>query len=103
MFWINFILFFKIFLIIGIGTGTLFPKTNTTLFNNKRHDQFHLSGYGINMILGFKLEIRNWFVLVEFKLGYINMPNIRTGVSIYDKAKQYFYFISPNIVFGKNI
>lgn len=97
------IYFLKIFFIWGIGTGSMFPKTNTKILNNKKYDQFHLSGYGINKIFGLKLEIINWFVLIELKLGYINMPNIKTGASFYDKAKQYFYFISPNIVFGMNI
>jgi len=29
----------------GIGAGILLPKTNCTLINNERYDEFHLAGF----------------------------------------------------------
>src|SRR5690606_39447702 len=42
----------------GIGAGVLYPKTNSTLMNKDRHDDFHISGYGISAKVG--LNITFW-------------------------------------------
>lgn len=77
------------------------PKTNTTLLNNERYDEFHLSGYGINATVGINVSFFNYFfVQTELKGGYINMPDIRTTQSPLDNASQDFFFAQLNIVFG---
>ena len=87
--------------VAGVGLGVLIPKTNTTLLNNERYDDFHLSGYGINGLVGLKSIFFYWFFIqVEFKGGYINMPNIRTTQFIKDSASQSFLFAQANFVFG---
>ena len=35
----------------GVGAGVLFPKTNTMLLGKERHDDFHVSGYGVSSAL----------------------------------------------------
>jgi len=87
-----------------LGAGILVPKTNTTLLNFKRYDEFHLAGYGIDAIVGLNVTFFNFFfVQSEFKQGYINMPDIRTTIFDSDRASQHFSFSQFNIVFGTNI
>lgn len=88
----------------GLGAGMLVPRTNTTLLNQERYDQFHLSGYGVNAMLGLQVHFyRYFFIQTELKGGYINMPDIRTTVSSVDKASQQFFFGQLNIVFGATL
>jgi len=85
----------------GLGAGILLPKTNTTLINYERYDEFHLSGYGINGIVGLNISFFEFlFVQTEFKGGYINMPDIRTTIAESDRASQNFFFYQFNVVFG---
>ncbi|MCC6462069.1 MAG: hypothetical protein IT260_16460 [Saprospiraceae bacterium] len=85
----------------GLGAGVLLPRTNTTLLDYKRYDEFHLAGFGLGAMGGLNLEIfRHFFVQVEFKTGYINMPDIRTTEFASDKATQQFLYVQGNLVFG---
>lgn len=85
----------------GIGAGILYPKTNSTLMDKDRHDDFHISGYGISTKAGLNITFfKNLFVQMELKGGYINMENIRTTNSKADRASQSFYFGEAIIAFG---
>ncbi|OIP01746.1 MAG: hypothetical protein AUJ98_03320 [Bacteroidetes bacterium CG2_30_33_31] len=85
----------------GIGIGMLIPRTNTTLMNNPRYDQFHLAGFGIGAVVGVNIELyKYFFIQSEFKTGFINMPDIRTTSSTSDKASQHFFFYQINALFG---
>ncbi|MES2543860.1 MAG: hypothetical protein V4548_03175 [Bacteroidota bacterium] len=87
--------------VLGVGGGLLFPKTNTTLMSRERHDDFHVSGYGMAVKVGLNLTIfKYFFIQTELKAGYINMPDIRTTKSPDDRASQHFNFLQRNIVFG---
>ncbi len=87
----------------GIGAGCLLPKTNTKLLNNARYDQFHFAGFGIAAVAALKFEFyTRFYIQSEIKLGYINMPDIRTTINKEDRAKQHFSFIQSNVVFGVN-
>lgn len=78
---------------VGGGAGILLPKTNATLMGEKRHDAFHLSGFGVSAKVGLTLDLwKLFFLRAEGKEGYINMPDIRTTSSNSDKAKQAFFF-----------
>lgn len=88
----------------GLGAGFLYPKTNATLLDYERYDEFHMAGFGISAIVGLNLSLwRFFFIQTEFKGGYINMPDIRTTNSTDDKASQDFFFGQANIVFGATI
>lgn len=85
----------------GIGAGVLFPKTNATLMQNDRNDEWHVSGFGLAGVVAAQLKFKKrLFIQSEFKAGYINMPDIKTTKFASDKASQQFEFLQYNIVFG---
>ena len=85
----------------GVGIGALMPRTNTKLLNKKRHDKYHLAGYGLDAKIGLNiLFYKHFFIQSELKSGYINMPDIRTTESKSDKAAQHFFYVQNNIVLG---
>lgn len=88
----------------GVGGGFLMPRTNVTLFGQKRHDEFHFAGYGFDATVAAQVDFwRYFFIQGEFKGGYINMPDIRTTASKSDKASQDFGYIQYNILFGVKV
>ena len=85
----------------GIGVGVLYPKTNTTLLGKERHDDFHVSGYGVSAKAGLNLTfLKHFYIQGELKGGYINMQDIRTTQSNADKASQDFFFFQRIIALG---
>lgn len=77
----------------GLGGGILYPKTNTQLLGRERHDDFHISGYGISAKAGLNVTFLKYFYIQgEIKGGYINMPDIRTTKSADDTASQHFTY-----------
>jgi len=85
----------------GIGAGVLYPRTNTTLLNNPRYDEFHVAGFGVAAVGSVQLSFfKHFFIQSEMKAGYINMPDIRTTMHESDKASQHFEFFQYNILFG---
>ncbi|MEZ0181381.1 hypothetical protein AB9T89_03990 [Flavobacterium oncorhynchi] len=85
----------------GLGVGLLYPKTNTTLLGKDRHDDFHISGYGVSAKAGINVTFfKHFYIQGELKGGYINMQDIRTTVSNEDKASQDFFFFQRIIAVG---
>jgi hypothetical protein len=85
----------------SIGTGVLYPKTNSTLLSKERYDDFHFSGFGVSLKGGINLTLfDHFFIQAEIKSGYINMSDIRTTTSNADSASQDFLFFQRNISFG---
>lgn len=92
---------FQLSITEGFGAGVLFPRTNAKLFDQKRWDEFHVSGWGVSAGVGLNLTFfKYFFVQTDLKYGYINMPDIRTTYSSVDKASQSFTFFEKTIVFG---
>lgn len=92
---------FSVNVIEGLGIGALIPKTNAKLLSNEKNDEFHLSGYGVDAVLGLKLLLyHSFFIQTEFKGGFFNLPEVRTTSSKDDSAKQHFFFGQLNLVFG---
>lgn len=92
---------FQVNILEGAGTGVLLPKTNAKLLGKDRHDDFHLSGFGISAKAGINLTFfKHYFVQAEMKGGYINMNDIRTTSDAADKASQHFLFLQRIITFG---
>lgn len=84
---------FQINLTEGIGAGVLYPKTNTTLFDRERYDEFHISGFGVSVGAGLNLTFfKHFFIRGDLKGGYINMPNIRTTKNASEGASQHFFY-----------
>lgn len=92
---------FQINISEGLGGGILLPKTNTKLFAKERHDEFHLSGFGVSAKAGLTFTFyKHFFIQTELKTGFINMNDIRTTFDSADKAQQNFWFIQSMIAFG---
>lgn len=92
---------FQVNITEGVGTGILYPKTNATLLGKERHDDFHVSGFGISAKVGLNLTFfKHYFLQAEMKGGYINMNDIRTTSSPSDRASQHFLFLQRIIAFG---
>lgn len=89
--------------ITGIGAGILLPRTNATLLNNERYDEFHLAGFGLGITGALQINFyEHFYIQFEAKGGYIDMPDIRTTMYKSDKASQHFYFAQFNGVIGVN-
>ncbi len=85
----------------GFGAGLLYPKSNVMLFGKNRNDEFHTAGFGLSAKMGFNITFWDYFFLQnEYKLGYINMPDILTSTVSDYKADQQFSYFQMNIVFG---
>lgn len=85
----------------GVGAGVLYPKTNATLLGKERHDDFHISGFGMSAKVGLNFTFfKHYFLQTELKGGYINMNDIRTTSSPSDKASQHFLFLQRIVAFG---
>jgi hypothetical protein len=92
---------FQINITEGFGAGVLYPKTDTTLLGKERHDDYHISGYGLSAGLGLNITfLKHFFIQADLKGGYINMPNLKTSLSVADSASQSFYFLQNNILIG---
>ena len=92
---------FQINVTEGLGAGILYPKTNATLLGKERHDDFHISGYGISAKVGLNFTFfKYFFIQTELKGGYIDMYDIRTTKSSADSAEQNFWFLQRIITVG---
>jgi hypothetical protein len=85
----------------GIGGGVLYPKTNAKLLGKERHDDFHISGFGVSAKVGLNLTFfKHFFIQTELKGGYINMNDIKTTFEDVDTADQHFWFLQRIITIG---
>lgn len=85
----------------GLGAGILYPKTNAKLLGKDRHDDFHVSGYGISAKAGINVTFfKHFYLQGELKGGYIDMADIRTTASSSDKASQHFMYFQRIIALG---
>lgn len=85
----------------GVDAGLLYPKTNAKVLGKERHDDYHISGYGVGAKAGLNVTFfKYFFCQVELKQGYINMSDIRTTYQGADRASQHFTYTQRIIVFG---
>lgn len=85
----------------GFGAGLLYPKTNAKVLGKERHDDFHVSGFGVSAKVGINVTVfKHFFVQGELKGGYINMNDIQTTAVTNDTASQQFMFLQRIISFG---
>ncbi|WP_396124917.1 hypothetical protein [Chryseobacterium foetidum] len=91
-----------IFLSYGAGIGALLPKSNVRLMGNERSDRFHLAGFGTDIRAAVSVvAIKHIVLQAEGKLGYINMPDIKTTLNNKsDKASQDFVYAQFNFGIG---
>lgn len=86
----------------GGGVGMMMPKSNVKLFGNERSDRFHVAGFGADARTNINFIFwKHWMARVEGKVGYINMPDIKTTLNNKpDKAIQDFMFAQVNFGIG---
>ena len=85
----------------GVGAGILYPKSNTTLLQKDRYDEFHLAGYGISVNAGLNLTFfKHFFIETDLKGGFIDMPDIRTTSNTAESASQHFFYLQRIISIG---
>ena len=82
------------------GIGVMLPITNATFVNNERNDAFHCSGWDTPIRVGLDFIYKSFFFRSEVKLGYIDMPDIRTTEFEADSASQHFRFTEWTFVLG---
>jgi len=92
---------FQVNITEGLGGGIIYPKTNTTLLQKDRYDEFHLAGYGVSINAGINLTFFKYFY-TEFDLkgGFINLPDIRTTSNTAESASQHFFYFQRIISVG---
>lgn len=92
---------FQINLTEGLGTGFIYPRTDSSLLSRPRHDDYNVAGIGISAKAGLNITFfKHFFIQTELKGGYINMFNIRTTFDASDKATQTILFFERTIAFG---
>ena len=91
----------EINLLEGVGIGALLPKTKMIFMEGKWYDDFHLSGFGLNLKVGLNITFfKYFFIQGELKGGYINMPDIRYSFVEVERATQSFMFTEIDFLFG---
>ncbi len=84
----------------GVGFGMLVPRTDSTVLQQQRHDEFHISGYGFSADAGLNFTFfKHFYAQTELKGGYINMTDVRTTYSG-DHAQHHFWYGETIISFG---
>ena len=92
---------FQLNLTEGIGGGIIYPKTNTTMLDKERYDEFHLAGYGISLNAGLNLTFfKHFYIQGDLRTGYINMPDIRTTSNSAESASQHFFYLQRVVSVG---
>ncbi|MGM5470659.1 hypothetical protein ACS386_10305 [Flavobacteriaceae bacterium LMO-SS05] len=85
----------------GLQGGILYPKSNTTLLNKDRYDEFHLAGYGVSVNVGLNfMFFKHFYLQGDLRGGYINMSDIRTTSNPNESASQHFLFFQKVISIG---
>ena len=85
----------------GLGSGFLYPRTDSSLLGKERHDDYNVAGFGVSAKLGLNFTFfKYFFIQTELKGGYIDMTNIRTTFDASDKATQEILFFEKTIAFG---
>ncbi|MDT8412831.1 MAG: hypothetical protein RQ875_10235 [Vicingaceae bacterium] len=92
---------FQLNSMLGFGLGPVMPKSNVTLWNNERNDEFHFAGYGFSGKAGFNAIFYKYFFLrTELKAGFIDLPDVLTSIDVADRASQHILFAEWFFAFG---
>ncbi|MBX7108023.1 MAG: hypothetical protein K1X61_05180 [Chitinophagales bacterium] len=85
----------------GIGFAATIPRTDVRVFGDGINNKFHLAGYGISAKSGARLEFfKNFFLLLQLRSGYINLPDILLNDNVPQRANQHFFFLEYALTAG---
>lgn len=85
----------------GLFVGPVIPRTDVRLFGEGLNNKFHLAGYGAGAQVGvFGVFFDRFFARADVRAGYIELPSVLTTGTAEDRARQHFWFVQENLVFG---
>lgn len=85
------------------GVGAVVPRSNITLTfaGQEPNDEFHLAGYALSLGGGFEMDfLKYFFVRTTGKVGYVDLPDVKTSSRGGDKASQHFTYNEVVLAFG---
>ncbi len=85
------------------GMGAVMPRSNITLTfaGQEPNDEFHLAGYALSLGGGFEMDFLHYFfVRTTGKIGYVDLPDVKTSSRGGDKASQHFTYDEVVLAFG---
>lgn len=92
---------FEISLEEGIDAGIVIPKTRSKILNNSEIYDSNNSGYGYSVNLGLNFTFFKYFYLKpQFKIGKINLDNLKITPDPTEKASQKFNFTQTSLSIG---
>ena len=87
--------------LLGFGAGTILSISDFTFAGQKSMQTTSMSGFGASGHVDLRFEFfKHFYIQADYKIGYINMPNIKTSLSTVDSASQSFYFFQNNLLIG---
>ena len=90
-----------LYLVEGLFTGPVIPRSDVRLFGVGINNKFHLAGYGAGAQLGFFAVFWDrMFLRANVRAGYIDLPSVLTTGESSDRASQHFWFVEENAMLG---
>lgn len=90
-----------LYLVEGLFTGPVIPRSDVRLFGEGINNKFHLAGYGAGAQVGlFAVVGDRFFLRANVRAGYIELPSVLTTGTAEDRARQHFWFVQENVLFG---
>lgn len=78
----------------GLGIAAMIPRTDVHVIGDGINNKFHLAGYGLSVKTGVRIEFfQNFFMLVQLRSGFINLPDILLNDNVPQRADQHFIFL----------
>jgi hypothetical protein len=80
--------------LVGVGAGTLIPRSDVRLFTQGRNNHFNFAGYGLSAKTGLRFDIsRRFFFQTDVMGGFVRLNNVHTtGRDDIDYAQQSIWF-----------
>jgi hypothetical protein len=80
--------------LVGVGAGTLIPRSDVRLFTQGRNNHFNFAGYGVSIKTGLRFDLsRRLFFQTDVMGGFVRLNNVHTtGRDDIDYAQQSIWF-----------
>lgn len=79
--------------LVGVGAGTIIPRTDSHLFTIGRNNHFNFAGYGVSLKTGLRFDLsRRFFLQTDVKGGFTRLNHVHTTGRDSDYAQQSIWF-----------
>jgi hypothetical protein len=80
--------------LVGLGAGTLIPRSDVKLFGVGINNHFNFAGYGFSAKTGLRFDLsRRLFFQTDYMAGFVRLSNVHTtGRNDIDYAQQSIWF-----------